>query len=182
MASTTVTPSDYGLRTSAVSWGAIFAGTFMFLAIEITFGLLGTAIFASATNPNASHGGINAGLGIWAIVLSFVALYFAGKTASRLAAAPTRGNGLYHGLVTYGMSLFATVLVTALALGSTTAANSGVSQLSNATIVNAVSTAGWWIFFACLAGMIASAIGGTHGAVAMRARAIEAPAEIRRVA
>lgn len=182
MASTTVTPSDYGLRSSAVSWGAIFAGTFMFLAIEITFGLLGTAIFASATNPNASHGGINVGIGIWAIVLSFIALYFAGKTASHLSAAPSRNIGLYHGLVTYGMSLFAAVLVTALAVGSTVAGATGVTQLSNNTIIGAISTAGWWIFFACLAGMIAAAIGGTHGALTTRVRATEAPAEIRRVA
>jgi len=182
MASTNVTPSDYGLRSSAVSWGAIFAGTFMFLAIEITFGLLGTAIFASAATPNAGHGGINAGIGIWAIVLSFIAMYLAGKTASRLAAAPTRNNGLYHGLVTFGMSLFATVLVTALALGSTTSGNAAVGQLSNNTIVNAIATAGWWVFFACLAGMIAAAIGGTHGALGTRARAIEPPADIRRVA
>lgn len=182
MASTTVTPSEYGLRSSAVSWGAIFAGTFMFLAIEVTFGLLGTAIFASAANPNAGHGGINTGIGIWAIVLSFMAMYFAGKTASRLSAAPTRNNGLYHGLVTFGMCLFATILVVALAIGSTTSGNTGVTQVGNNTVASAIATAGWWIFFACLAGMIAAAVGGTHGATGTRARAIEPPAEIRRVA
>jgi len=182
MSSTTVSPSEYGLGSSVVSWGAIFAGTFVFLAIEVTFGLLGTAIFASASNPNASHGGINAGIGIWAIVLSFIALYFAGKTAGRLSAAPNRNVGIYHGLVTYGMSIFAAILVIALAVGSTTSASTGVAQFSNSTIVNTIGAAGWWVFFTCLAGMIAAAIGGSHGAVGVRARAVEPPTEIRRVA
>ncbi len=48
------------------SWSSIFAGTFVFLAIELTFGVLGMAVFASAANPAAAHPvtGMSTGIGI----------------------------------------------------------------------------------------------------------------------
>jgi hypothetical protein len=167
MSSITTTPRDLGAyRPSAVSWGSIFAGCFMFLAIEVTFGLLGLAIFASAAAPNAAHpvSGMSTGIGIWTVILSIIALYFAGKTAGRLSGTTNRNIGIYHGLVTFGMSIFATVLIAAMTVGSTTTAGTNLTQYSNNTLTNAVSTGGWWIFFACLLAMIASAIGGSHGA------------------
>lgn len=165
MASITTTPGDLGTyRPSAISWGSIFAGCFIFLAIEVTFGLLGMAIFASAANPNAAAiGGMSVGAGIWVVVLSIIAMYFAGKTASRVSGTTTRTLGMYHGLVTFGMSIFATILVAALTVGSTVAGNATLSRFSNNTLASAISTSGWWIFFACLLGMIAASIGGSHG-------------------
>ena len=137
----------------------------MFIAIEVTFGLLGLAIFASAANPNAAQpvAGMSVGIGIWTVVLSIIALYFAGRTASRLSGTLKRTIGTYHGLVTYGMSIFATVLIAALALGSTVAGNAGISHVGNTALASAVATSGWWIFFACVLGMIAAAIGGSQG-------------------
>ena len=61
---------------SRMSWPAIFAGTFVFLAIEVTFGVLGTAVFASAANPASTHPvtGMSAGIGIWLVI--FLSLRF----------------------------------------------------------------------------------------------------------
>lgn len=66
-----------GRRTD---WGAIWAGVFTFIAIWSVFGLLGMAIFASAANPNAQNPvtGMSAGMGIWAVVLTFIAMYVGG--------------------------------------------------------------------------------------------------------
>ena len=165
MGSTTAFPSDPAVfRSSAVSWGSIFAGTFVFLAIEVTFGLLGLALFGAA-NPGAVHpvAGMSFGIGIWTVVLSIIALYFAGRTASRLSGTSTGNIGMYHGLVTYGMCIFATVIIAAMTLGSTIAANANATNVSNNYLINAVSTGGWWIFFACLLGMIAAVVGGSQG-------------------
>ena len=177
---TTALPRDVGLRRSEISWSAIFAGCFMFLAIEVTFGLLGLAIFATAANPNAAHpvGGMSTGIGIWTIVLSIIALYFAGKTAGRLSGTVDRTIGMYHGLVTFGMSIFATVLIASLAMGSTSA-GANASQLGSATIASAVSTGGWWLFFAFLLAFIASAAGGSHGAQVDK-RSVQEPTSIDR--
>src|SRR5689334_12220481 len=65
------------------SWSAIFAGTFVFLAIEMTFLALGIAIFGgSASTPTS--GTMATGIAIWAGILTLFALYFGG--AHRRAA------------------------------------------------------------------------------------------------
>lgn len=149
------------------SWSGIFAGTFLFLAIEATFGVLGVAIFASATNPNSRNPvgpGISAGVGIWMVILSIIALYFAGKLASKLSGAPTRNLGMYAGLVTFGMCIFASILITALTLGSTVGGTTGVGYATPTRVADMLTTAGYWLFITLALAMISAASGGIHGA------------------
>lgn len=91
----------------SLSWSGIFAGTFCYLAIEATFGALGEAIFRPV-----AEGGSVLGFEIWMVILSIIALYFAGRVSSNLLA---RGSDTslarWHGLTTFGMSVFATVLI-----------------------------------------------------------------------
>lgn len=149
------------------SWTGIFAGTFLFLAIEATFGVLGVAIFASATNPNAANpvgAGISAGLGIWMVILSIIALYFAGKLSARLSGAPTRNLGMYSGLVTFGMCIFTAVLIAALALGATVSGATGIANAGPVRVADIITTGGYWLFVALVLGMISAVMGGMHGA------------------
>lgn len=149
------------------SWTGIFAGTFLFLAIEATFGVLGAAIFASAANPlsaNPVGAGVATGFGIWMVVLSIISLYFAGKLAARLSGAPTRNLGMHAGFVTYGMSVFTTVLVLALVTGATVAGGTGLANESNVRVAGILTTGGYWTFIAMVLGMFAAAMGGMHGA------------------
>jgi len=172
---------------SRLSWPAIFAGTFVFLAIEVTFGVLGTAIFASAANPSSAHPvtGMSAGIGIWLVILSIIALYFAGRAASSLSGSADSHTGMYHGLVTFGMSVFTSILVTAMILGSTTVAQaSSAAAAGPATVGDMVATSGYWLFVALLLGMIAAAMGGSqavHRPRALREEAVEAPG-VRKIA
>ena len=170
---------------SHISWPAIFAGTFVFLAIEVTFGVLGTAIFANASNPNSAHPvtGMSAGIGIWLVILSIIALYYGGRTAAALSGANDRHTGMYHGLATFGFSVFTSIVVAALVLG-TTVPNpaAAVSNASPATVGSVVTTAGYWLFVALLLGMIAAAMGGTQAGKRLQPRADEEAPGIRRVA
>ncbi len=170
-----------------MSWPAIFAGTFVFLAIEVTFGVLGMAIFASAASPSSAHPvtGMSAGIGIWLVILSIIALYFAGRAATAISGTTDSHIGMYHGLTTFGLSVFTSIVVAALALGSTTIAPaSAVHAAGPATVADVVATAGYWLFVALLLGMIAAAMGGQQ-AVNRRPKAIEMTAEspeIRKIA
>lgn len=152
----------------AFSWSGIFAGTFLFLAIEATFGILGVAIFATATNPNSANPvgpGISIGAGIWMVVLSIIALYFAGKLASKISGAVTRNIGMYAGLVTFGMCIFTSILITPLTLGSTVGGATAVAAyVSPAGLADMLMKGGYWLFIALVLGMIAAASGGIHGA------------------
>lgn len=148
------------------SWAGIFAGTFVFLAIEATFGILGTAIFATASNPNVAvptTPAMSTGLQVWMVILSIIALYFAGKTASKLLYGPADRNlGMYHGLVTFGMSVFTTFLIVAAAWGGSPASTAvGVRPL---TLGGAIASGGeWWLFVALFLALVSAAIGGMHG-------------------
>ena len=149
------------------SWTGIFAGTFLFLAIEATFGILGVAIFTSATNPNAANPvgpGISSGVGIWMVVLSIIALYFAGKLAGRLTGANTRNMGMYAGLVTFGMCIFTAALISALTLGSTVSGTNGIEAVNPVRLADILTTGGYWLFIALVLAMLSAAMGGIHGA------------------
>lgn len=151
----------------AFSWTGIFAGTFLFLAIETTFGVLGAAIFGSATNPVAANPvgpGVSAGLGIWMVILSIIALYCGGKLAGRLTGATTRNMGMYAGLVTFGMSVFSAILITAFTLMGTVGGTTGIAAVSPYRLDSIVTTGGYWLFVALVLAMLSAAMGGIHGA------------------
>ncbi len=157
--------SDVYLRpVSRVSWSSIFAGTFVFLAIEITFGILGVAIFASATSPTSANpvgAGISFGLGIWMLVLSIIALHFAGRVSAGMSAASDRASGMWHGMITYGMCLFTTLLIASMSVLSTASATPNAAP-GEGYVIHALTTAGWWMFFILVCGMVAAALGGAH--------------------
>jgi hypothetical protein len=158
-------------RNFAWSWGGIFSGTFVYIMIETTFGLLGAAIFSTASNPNAgvpTSPAASTGFQVWMVILSIIALYFAGKTSSKLLyGAADRNLGMYHGLVTFGMSIFTTVLIIALASAGTTVytVNAGAMvPVQPVTIGSYIGAGGeWWLFVAFFLAMIAAAAGGIHG-------------------
>lgn len=155
------------------SWSGIFAGTFVFLAIELTFGILGLTIFSGSASPVAvGTSGMNASFSIWMIVLSIVALYFAGRVAGHLSGAVRGLTGFYHGLVTFGMSCFASILVASIALSGAAQAASNPAQVSTTTLFDAAAKGGWALWLALLLGGIAACIGGTNAV----------PGEVRPVA
>lgn len=163
-------PAAPANRALVWSWAGVFAGTFVYLAIESTFGLLGAAIFSSASNPATgvpSSPAASTGFQVWMVILSIIALYFAGKTSSKLLSGSTDRNlGMYHGLVTFGMSIFATVLIIALSsTGGTVVYTGAMNARATAMTLGGYITAGgeWWLFVAFVLAMIAAASGGIHG-------------------
>ncbi len=167
------------------SWSGIFSGTFLFLAIEATFGVLGVAIFTEAINPRSANPiglGISIGSGIWMIVLSIFALYFAGKLASTQSFTTNRNSGMYAGLVTFGMCIFASFLVTSLVLGSSFGFHAGVANSAAFTVADFIVAGGYWLFAALVLGMIAAASGGIHGSMLGSTRTQERTIETKRVA
>ena len=153
------------------SWSGIFAGTFLYLAIEATFGVLALAIFGLGLEATS----MSVGAGIWLVVLTGIAMYFAGRLASRLMGASTRSMGMRAGLVTYGMSIFASILVIGLTLGSSTAEPVSVASL--------LSITGYWTFVTMIVAMFTSAIGGAQGMVKLQPRSVTgSQSEPRRVA
>jgi hypothetical protein len=153
----------YRLR---VSWGAIWAGVFTFVAIWSVFGLLGMAIFASNANPNAGApvSGQSVGIAIWSIILTIIAMYVAGRETGRLAAVTNRHDGLIHGMIMFGLSIVATIVLTTLA-GAALSGGTGVQGSAHSGyILGAFADLGWAGFVALFLGWLAAMGGGSQGA------------------
>jgi hypothetical protein len=146
------------------NWGAIWAGMFTFAAIWSVFGLLGEAIFASSASHHAAApvSGMSIGMGVWAVILTIIALYIGGRVTGDLAHVATRAEGAIYGITMFGLSVIATVLIVILA-GS--ALGSGVAGGAHSPyILTGFSDIGWIGFFSLFLGWLA-AMGGAASAV-----------------
>lgn len=153
--------------TARVNWGAIWAGVFTFVAIWSVFGLLGMAIFASYANPNATAPvtGQSAGIAVWCIILTIIAMYVAGLETGRLAAVSNRHDGLIHGMIMFGLSVVAAIILTVLG-GALLSGGTGVQTTSahNGYVLGIFADLGWSGFVALLLGWLAAMGGGSQGA------------------
>ena len=163
-------------------WRAIWAGVFTFIAIWSVFGFLGLAIFAGAANPNSTQPimGMSAGMGIWAIVLTIIAMYVAGRETGRLAAITNRHDGMIHGMIMFGLSVGAVVVITALAGGFFGTSTADGTRIGN--VLSITANVSWILFVSLFLGWLA-AMGGASTGAAKRSRPEQQPVqEIKRVA
>lgn len=148
-----------------LSWSAIWAGVFSFVAIWSVFGILGMAIFASAANPNAQQPvtGMNVGMAIWAIILTIIAMYVAGRVTGGLASINTRYEGVNHGLIMFGLSVVSVIVLSTLG-GAALSGGAGVSGTAHSPYVLGVfSGFGWAGFLSLFLGWLAAMGGASSG-------------------
>ncbi|MGA7293275.1 MAG: hypothetical protein WBW53_22560 [Terriglobales bacterium] len=145
---------------SNLDWSAIWAGLFTFISIWSVFGLLGYAIFASAAAQPMR--GASIGVGIWAVILMIVAMYIAGRATGRLAGLDGRSDALIHGLVMFGLSVSAVLVLTMsgrLLFISLLSAN----RFVGANLPGILGHSGWFAFFALFLGWLAAMGGAVSG-------------------
>jgi hypothetical protein len=165
-------------------WGAIWGGVFTFAAIWSVFGVLGMAIFASAANPRAAQPvtGMSVGMGIWAIVLTIIAMYVAGRETGRLAAVTNRHDGWIHGMIMFGLSVVASLVLTILA-GATLTGGTGVEgSAHSAYLINVFTGLGWIGFLSLFLGWLAAMGGASSGVLHKRDDAVPNVREFKNAA
>jgi hypothetical protein len=116
-----------------ISWGAIFAGAVIAIAVGLMLNTLGAAVGATLADtnvhqlPDASSFGIGAAL--WLLISNLIALAIGGYAAARLSGTADGTDGTLHGLALWA----ATLLVSALLLGNLIAgvATTAISGASN---------------------------------------------------
>lgn len=136
---TTTTVVDEGPVTRRrASWGAIFGGLVVALALQLLFTTLAAGIGLGTVNTNGGTtpdlGSLGMSAGVWWVVSSMIALAFGGYVAARLAGLASRWDGALHGLIIWGT---ATLLVFYLL----TSAVSGVVGGAFSLVGNVVSAA-----------------------------------------
>jgi hypothetical protein len=159
---------EYTALRRPTDWGAIWAGIFCFYAIFSVFGALGLAIFASNANLNANAPvmGQSVGMAIWAIVLTIIAMYVAGRETGRLANVASKHDGLIHGLIMFGLSVVGLIVLASI---GGTALTQGAASTTNASTHNpyaltVVANLGGGGFVALFLGWLAAMFGASAGA------------------
>ena len=165
MAEITYQPETrFSVQRSSIDWGAIWAGLFTFVAIWSVFGCLGYAIFASATTPGQAAHGASFGMGIWAVVLTLIAMYVAGLETGKLAELDGRTEAIVHGIVMFGLSLVAITVLTMsgrLVIGGLLP---GAGQsIFGANLPSFFGYSGWFAFFALFLGWLGAMAGAASG-------------------
>jgi len=133
---TTTTTMGGGPHTHRrISWGAIFGGVILVVAVQLLLSLLGAGIGLgtvdtnAGTTPDASSAGI--GAGVWWVLSSMIALAFGGYAAAWLAGIELRWDGVLHGLITWGIATLLTIYLLSSAIGSVI--GGGFSALGSVT-------------------------------------------------
>src|SRR6266481_2009969 len=126
--------------TRRVSWGAIFAGFFVTMVIQLTLTLLGAAVGAASLEPfREPHSGQKVAIasGIWLLASGLISIWVGACVAGRLCGGPRRADGLIHGIVTWSVSTCATLALLATTVGTviggTAALLGGALELGNLT-------------------------------------------------
>ena len=120
---TTVTTdaAAIGKTPTRLSWGAVFAGVVIAVAVQLVLGILGAGIGlamvdpAEGTTPGAAGFGI--GAGVYWLITTVVALGSGGYAAARVAGVHERFDALVHGLVVWGVTLILTLYLLTSAVG-----------------------------------------------------------------
>jgi hypothetical protein len=103
-----------------VSWGAIFAGLFVTIVIQLLFTLLGLAVgvvsMESMRDQGAAHR-LAIGAGTWLLVTGLISIWVGSCVSGRLCGGPLRSDGLIHGIVCWSVSTCATMFLLATTAG-----------------------------------------------------------------
>ncbi|MBI0476176.1 hypothetical protein D9601_12550 [Sphingomonas sp. MA1305] len=104
-----------------VSWGAIFAGVVIAVAVQLLLGILGTGIGLSMVDPvegsTPGAAGFGIGAGLYWLITTVVALGAGGYAAARVSGVTERFDALVHGLVVWGVTLILTLYLLTSAVG-----------------------------------------------------------------
>jgi len=125
-----------------ISWGSIFAGVVVVLAVSILLSILGSSVGLFMFNPQDGDpmAGIGTTAGIWTVVSLVIRLGAGGFVAGKLAAM----DGVIHGILVWSMTMIITVVLSvAVVIGTvrfTTSMLGSVSAISG-SFVSGVSSA-----------------------------------------
>ena len=114
-----MTVSDMPIWYNRISWGAIFAGLVIALAVQIMLTLLGAAIGLSTINPASEANpmnGIGTGGLIWFTISSIISMFLGGWVSGKLANGNLK-DGMLHGLVVWGLATIVTIYLLTTAVG-----------------------------------------------------------------
>lgn len=120
----TVRESDPGITAGfhRISWGSVFAGVVIALAVQFLLNLLGVGIGAAvldpATSDNPAASTFSMAGGIWFVVAGIISAFVGGYVASRLSGRPSNSTGGYHGLTSWAVTTLVVLYLLTTSVGA----------------------------------------------------------------
>jgi SNF family Na+-dependent transporter len=151
------------------NWGATWAGVFIFAAIWSTFEMLAIAIFGLTSGPGSR---VNPATAIWTIVLTLIAMYVAGRETGRLAQVAEKLDAVVHGMMMFGLSVVAMLVLAALGTGMT-------GNSLSTYMLNLSPAMRWTIFASLILGGLAAMLGASANAGRRVAKPVDNVRDIR---
>jgi len=117
-----VYPRSWFVNLGRMSWGAVFAGLFVALAIFLMLQILGAGIglsTVSLTGRQVSSGkALSTGAAVWTFIMGLISLFIGGWVTGRLAWQPRKLERILHGLTMWGFFYLVMFWVVTTALGA----------------------------------------------------------------
>lgn len=177
-----------------ISGGAIVAGVLVGIALQLIFISFGAflGIGAASVASLADLSAIATSVGIWVAVSAAIATFIGGYVATRLANASLTRDGIWHGIITWGLLIVTGLLLAAL--GVTGVLGFGVSATSLlhaylpsatafaaadlSTAASLSTTLGGWFLIGALVSLVAAGFGGMVGCMRVSRRMEEMMVEV----
>jgi len=172
-----------------VRWGPIFAGIVVAIATQLVLSALGTSIGLTAGASGTEARTVGWGVGIWAIISLFVALFLGSWVMASTCGPMNKKTAMINGTILWATTLAVSAWLLASGVSGTfgvVAANAGsvvdqIQQPGGVSLPNPqdaapdnvqeaqqyaanAAKAGWSFLFGALLGLVAALIGSTVGA------------------
>ncbi|HEV2210346.1 MAG TPA: hypothetical protein VG167_16335 [Verrucomicrobiae bacterium] len=139
-----VEPVVTALPWRNVSWGAIWAGMFVTVVLEIMFTLLGVACGIATlnplSNPASEPGGLSFGAAIWLMVSWLISMWCGAYVSGWMSGGPRRSDGRVHGIVAWSFAAAVILLLLSGAAGTylvnSMSGESGMNKDNHASALN----------------------------------------------
>jgi len=117
-----------------ISWGSVWAGVMIALGMEVLFTVFGSLIGFRMYHWQAANpwSGISAWTAVWYLITAGWSMFFGAWCAARLSGNPLPGDGIFHGITTWGLASVATIMIAAIATWAVL--REGINVLGTAAI------------------------------------------------
>lgn len=127
-----------------ISWGAIFGGIASGMATYLLLALLGIAAGLTALEPQAADpvGNVPLGALVWTGISMVLAAFVGGYVAARMSGLSRLADGIFHGLIAWGVSTLVFAYLITTSVGSMVGGAFGMIGQSLKVAGGAAVTAG----------------------------------------
>jgi hypothetical protein len=138
---------EWSVRHPRIKWTAVWAGLVVGMTSQLVLTLLGLAIGAWSIDLRDAQpaGGIPLGAGLWTGLSLLLSAFIGGYVTARLSGVSARSDGMYHGVVVWGVTwlVFAWLTTTAMSvmLGGIFSALGSALQTTGQGLTSAASGA-----------------------------------------